>query len=640
MADSKPVSAPGGTNAVSVPEALAGSMKRALAPLIASFLFVVAVIAATAWLAVAQGQSDEELRRLIGIRADFAGLLSALQDAETGQRGYLLTDDKSYLAPYEAAIESIPGRLDRLATALDGEPEVREGLVAMREVAAAKLAELAETIEQRRAGRGEAALARVRDNSGKALMDRLRVLHGSTDIQVRERILEMRRRAVGIAIAVQIGIAVATLLLVGLAAYVLADARRRNARLLRAYEDLRESNNALAAANLNRDRLEAQLRQAQKMEAMGQLTGGLAHDFNNMLAVIVGNLGMLKRRIEQGARGLERYTDQALEGAARAATLTHRLLAFARKQPLAPETIESNRLVAGMSELLRRTLGETVRIETVLAGGLWRTRADPHQLESALLNLAINARDAMPSGGRLTIETANAHIDEAYAREHVDIAPGQYVMIAVTDTGTGMSPEVAAKAFEPFFTTKEVGKGTGLGLSQVFGFVKQSDGHVKIYSEPGTGTSIKIYLPRLRGGDAPAVRTRVGLADAVPVGNATEIVLVVEDEPAVRRLTVEALRDLNYTVIHAETGALALALMDVHPQIALLLTDVVMPEMNGRQLADAARVRRPELKVLYATGYTRNAIVHNGVIDEGVMMIGKPFTLEQLAHKVREAIAR
>jgi CheY-like chemotaxis protein len=316
--------------------------------------------------------------------------------------------------------------------------------------------------------------------------------------------------------------------------------------------------------------------------------------------------------------------------------LTQRLLAFSRQQPLRPESIDVNRLVSDMSDLLRHSLGAEIQLEAVLAGGLWRTHADPNQLENVILNLAVNARDAMPEGGRLTIETQNAHLDARYVASHVGVAPGQYVLIAVTDTGMGMPEEVIAKAFDPFFTTKEVGKGTGLGLSQVYGFVKQSGGHVKIYSEPGEGTTLKIYLPRQAAGHQE-IETDAA-APALPRGEQRETILVVEDEPAVRELSVEVLRELGYRVLEADGAAAALRLIDAHPDIALLFTDIVMPETNGRKLAEEAGRRRQGLKVLFTTGYTRNAVVHNGVLDAGVDLIGKPFTIEELAAKVRAVL--
>ena len=380
---------------------------------------------------------------------------------------------------------------------------------------------------------------------------------------------------------------------------------------------------------------EDQIRQAQKMEAVGQLTGGVAHDFNNLLTVIMGNLEHLERVLPP-AQPTHRFIAAALRGATRAAMLTQRLLAFSRRQPLAPEVLSVNKLVAGMSDLLRRTIGEAIFVETVLAGGLWPTFADGNQLENALINLAFNARDAMPEGGKLTIETANSHLDEAYARMHNEVQPGQYVGIFVTDTGIGMSAEVVSKAFEPFYTTKEIGQGTGLGLSQVYGFIKQSGGHVKIYSEMGQGTTVKLYLPRYRGLEEAADQ-RIETHE-LPRGKA-ETVLIVEDDPDVRDYTVEMVSDLGYTVLSAGDGASALRLLDSHREVNLLFTDVGLPGgMNGRQLAEQALRRRPSLKVLYTTGYARNAIVHQGRLDPGVEVIFKPFTYSDLATKVRRVL--
>jgi signal transduction histidine kinase/ActR/RegA family two-component response regulator len=378
------------------------------------------------------------------------------------------------------------------------------------------------------------------------------------------------------------------------------------------------------------------LRQSQKMEAVGQLTGGIAHDFNNMLAVVIGSLDLLGRRLGADDARARRYVDAAMDGARRAALLTQRLLAFSRQQPLRPEPIDVGKLVTGMSDLLRGSLGSDIRVETVLAGGGWRTHADPNQLENVLLNLAVNARDAMPGGGKLTVETQNAHLDERYAAAHLGAPAGQYVLIAVSDTGSGMPEEVIAKAFDPFFTTKEVGKGTGLGLSQVYGFVKQSGGHVKIYSEAGQGTTVKVYLPRLL--EPEDERIEDGGASLLPLGESQEVILVVEDEPGVRQFTVEALSELGYRVLEAEGAGAALKLLEAHPEIGLLFTDVVMPDVNGRKLADEARRVRGDLPVLFTTGYTRNAVVHNGVLDPDVELISKPFTVEELAAKVREVL--
>jgi len=385
---------------------------------------------------------------------------------------------------------------------------------------------------------------------------------------------------------------------------------------------------------------EEALRQAQKMEAVGQLTGGIAHDFNNLLTVVTGNIARAERAVEElGAPDprLKRSLENAMKGADRAAALTQRLLAFARRQPLTPKPIDVDRLVTGMSELLQRTLGEQVRLQIVTSPGLWRVEADPNQLESAILNLGLNARDAMPGGGELTIETANAQLDQQYVAGHSEVPPGQYVMIAVTDTGEGMSKQVLDRAFEPFFTTKEVGKGSGLGLSMIYGFVKQSGGHVKLYSEDGQGTTIKIYLPRLLG-DADLEPDDI--QRQVPEsGAARETILVVEDDVDVRSYTVECLHELGYRVLEAHDGASAMQQLERYDgEIDLLFTDVVMPRMSGSQLTTEARRMQPGLKVLYTSGYTRNAVDHNGRLDPGVEMIAKPFTYEGLAQKVRDVL--
>ena len=378
---------------------------------------------------------------------------------------------------------------------------------------------------------------------------------------------------------------------------------------------------------------EEALRQSQKMEAVGQLTGGIAHDFNNMLAVVIGSLELLGRRFSTDDARAKRYIEAATESAKRAANLTQRLLAFSRQQPLRPEPIDVNRLVTGMSDMLMHSLGGAIQLETVLAGGLWPVHADPNQLENVILNLAINGRDAMPDGGKMTVETQNAHLDTRYAAAEIGIVPGQYVLIALTDSGTGMPQEVIDKAFDPFFTTKDVGKGTGLGLSQVYGFVKQSGGHVRIYSEIGQGSTVKLYLPRLLGHKASS---EVNNAERdIPLGDRNELILVVEDEPGVRQFSADALSELGYRVLEADGAKAALQLLDKHDDIALMFTDIVMPEINGAKLAKLARAKRSDLRILFTTGYTRNAVVHNGAVDPGVELIGKPFTIEELAVRVR-----
>jgi two-component system NtrC family sensor kinase len=385
-----------------------------------------------------------------------------------------------------------------------------------------------------------------------------------------------------------------------------------------------------------REEAESTLRQSQKMEAVGQLTGGIAHDFNNLLTIIIGNLQSLDRQLPTDESKLHQKLSNAMNGAERAAQLTHRLLAFARRQPLDPKPVDANELISRASELLSRSLGEQIKLETVRTGGLWMTEADPAELEGAIINLAINARDAMPNGGRIIVETSNAFLDDAYCKQHQGVAPGQYVMIAVTDNGTGMSSHTIDHAFEPFFTTKEPGLGTGLGLSQVYGFAKQSGGHVTIESEVGSGTTVKMYLPRSHESPIETVPS----STKIQRGN-REVILVVEDDAAVRNYVLELLIELNYDAKGAESGEAAAAVLnDGGQQIDLLLTDVVMPGMNGRQLVQLALAKRPGLRVLYMTGYSRDAIVHQGRLDPGVSLIQKPLTELELSVRIRSLLDR
>ncbi|WP_267360827.1 MULTISPECIES: CHASE3 domain-containing protein [unclassified Methylobacterium] len=385
-----------------------------------------------------------------------------------------------------------------------------------------------------------------------------------------------------------------------------------------------------------RAQAEAVLREAQKMQAVGQLTGGIAHDFNNLLQVILGNLEFVRAKLNGDAR-LQQRIERAAWAAQRGATLTGQLLAFARKQPLAPAPVDLAATMPDLIPLLRRTLGEHIEVRYVETAGLWPAMADPAQLESAVLNLALNARDAMPGGGRLTIELGNKVLDEAYARDNAEVAPGDYAMVAVSDTGHGMTPEVVARVFEPFFTTKPDGKGTGLGLAMVFGFVKQSGGHVKIYSEPGEGTTVKIYLPRAVGALAAAGQ-RTASPVELPRGSAT--VLVVEDEAGVREIACAILSDLGYRVLEATDGEEGLRVFGANAAaVDLLLTDVVLPgKVRGRELAERVQAIRPDVRVVFMSGYTENSIVHHGRLDDGVHLVGKPFKREQLARKVAEVL--
>lgn len=386
-----------------------------------------------------------------------------------------------------------------------------------------------------------------------------------------------------------------------------------------------------------RERLKAEdaLRQAQKMEAVGQLTGGVAHDFNNLLTIIIGGLDVIRRSDPTDNARLARGIDMATQGARRAATLTARLLAFSRRQPLEPKPLDLNVVVRDSTELLHRTLGETIELEGVLAPRLWTVEVDQNQLESAILNLAVNARDAMPDGGKLTIETANTMLDESYTATDSEVIPGQYALVSITDSGVGMSKAIVERVFEPFYTTKEVGKGTGLGLSMVYGFVKQSGGHVTIYSEPGQGTTVKLYFPRYRG-DAAAID--IIEESETPQGLKDEIILVVEDNDEVRGYSVMILNELGYGVLEASDAESALRVLKRPGRIDLLFTDVVLPGKTGRMLADEAVAIRPELRVLFTTGYSRNAIVHQGRLDPGVQLITKPFTFDQLAARLRDVL--
>ncbi|MER9356293.1 CHASE3 domain-containing protein [Mesorhizobium sp. M0514] len=604
-------------------------------PLFIGFAVLALIVGTRAVLVETQRANREAAREAVEYQELLSGLLAMAQEAETSQRGYLLTGEKSYLQPYRQAVDAIPGQLARIDGMTAPDDELVQQINHVKDALSQNQAELAETIALYDRGDAAKALELVRSGQGKAAMDQIRAS------------MDTIRRIGGAAIAardahtdrvenwLRIGSIAALLAIFLLGAYTVRLSRRRFRAVAIAQEELMRKNIELGNEIQTREKAESQIRQMQKMEAVGQLTGGIAHDFNNMLAVIISAMNLAQRKLTRGEHDIMKFIEAATDAATRAANLTSRLLAFSRQQPLAPQVVDANRLVAGMSDLLRRALGETIRIETVLAGGLWKTHADPSQLENAILNLAVNARDAMGEDGKMTIETANSHLDESYAATHAEVKDGQYVMIAVSDTGAGMPADVMERAFEPFFTTKPVDKGTGLGLSQVFGFVKQSGGHVKIYSEPGQGTTIRIYLPRFFGPEEAAISSERAGNPAVPV---TETILVVEDDPRVRASTTDAMRELGYTVIHAASGQEALEKLGDNPGVALMFTDIVMPVMNGRKLAEEALARMPKLKVIFTTGFTRNAVVHNGVLDHDVHFLAKPFTIEQLAAKLRDVL--
>ena len=557
------------------------------------------------------------------VRLAASSLLSQIQDAETSERGYMLTGQDNFLEPYHAALAQIQPDLAKLRQLTLDNAEQQKALVRLRPLIQSKLAVIEEILALLRAGkRDEAAELAV---PGKEVMDEIRSLIGEIS-QTGKSVLAIQQRAERRDRSILL-----FLILSGLAgAWLLSAASIRvQARLVRNLRD--------EAAR--RETAEASLRQAQKMEAVGQLTGGVAHDFNNILTIIMGNLDTIQRRIASGSAGPEliRPLDAAMAGAKNAAKLTHRLLAFSRLQPLDPVPLDLNKCAAGLSDLLMRTVGTPVTIETVLAGGLWLTLADANQLENVLVNLAINAKDAMPEGGKITIETANGHLDEGYAAGFGDVPPGQYVVLSVTDTGTGIPPEVLERVFEPFFTTKQPGLGTGLGLSMVHGFVKQSGGHIRIYSEVDHGTRVKIYLPRLPQAGMASV-PKPAEPDPKPIASARgpETVLVVEDNEGVLEFACQALGDFGYSVLVAKDGPEAMTHLENGARIDLLFTDVVMTkEITGRQLAEAALGKRPGLPVLFTTGYSRNAIVHQNRLDANVNLLSKPYTQGELLQKVR-----
>ncbi|MES1198704.1 MAG: CHASE3 domain-containing protein [Pseudomonadota bacterium] len=605
------------------------------ATLLGAGLFLLLLSVAVAfWQVEEQHRHNEAVRVSYDLRSQSRQILLSLQDAETGQRGFLLTNDRAYLAPYAQARQSLASQLPAFAASTVNDPEAHALALHLQTLSAQKLAELDDTIRLRQAGRTTQALALVNTDLGKNVMDQIR--NEVSAFLVKEGfVLNAELTASESASnTLRLTVLAAALILIAIAV-LLAVTVRSAMRELRASRDaLQASNDRLMREISGRQRAETKILHMQKMEAIGQLTGGVAHDFNNMLAVITGALALIQRRIEKGDYDIKKYLDGANDAARRAATLIGRLLAFARRSPLTPTVINPNQLVAGMSELLRRTLGETVQMETVLAGGLWNAYADVSQLENAIINICVNARDAMldQGGGKLTIETGNAYLDEQYASLNPDVVAGQYVLIAITDTGAGMPADVAARAFEPFFTTKDQTKGTGLGLSHVHGFLKQSGGHVAIYSELGHGTTLKLYLPRTQRNVSAAPEPT--LAEA-PAGDPATLILAVEDDSRVRSMTVAALRELGYTVIHADSGQSALDMLASHPHISLIFTDIVMPGLSGRALADEARRRDPAVKVLYTTGYTQNAIVHNGVVDADAQLLMKPYSIDQLARKIR-----
>ena len=574
----------------------------------------------------------------LAVEAKAAQLLASAQDLTIGQRGFLLTGSDAFLAPYQSAIARIPAELNELRSLVSDNGAQIELLDRVRTATMKLMTEIAGPVELARNGRQAAAVESL--TSGAAEQTSASFRSALDDFGAAENnILAARLSSESRARVIMLALVILSLVSAALAAF---GALAANGAYIR---DLKERTEELARETRERKEAQAILAQTQKMESIGLLAGGVAHDFNNLMTVVIGNLNSAERRLAGSGQVdravLGRPLAAALQGARRAATLTQRLLAFSRQQALAPQRIDLNRLVGNLSEMLTRTVGETVAVETILGSGLWPTFADPNQLENAIVNLVVNARDAMPEGGRITIETANAHLDEAYARQFGDVTAGQYALLSVSDTGTGIAPENLTKVFEPFFTTKSAATRTGLGLAMIYGFVKQSKGHIRIYSEVGQGTTAKIYLPRLAGasrGDSAPAALRAENAE-IPPGKHDEVVLIVEDDDDVRNSTVTLVRELGYSVLAARTGAEALDLLKGRTRIDILFTDVVLPDgMNGRTLANAAVALRPSIPVLFTTGYARNAIIHDGRLDPDVQFLAKPYTQQEIARKLREVI--
>jgi PAS domain S-box-containing protein len=650
---------------------------------------------------------------------------AAVQDAERGQRGFLITGQEVYLDPYTRAKERLPQLMVELQQATVASADQLPRLLQLQADITTKMNELATTITAMRQQGYEAAKAIVNTDAGRLSMEAisadLQSIGDAASARLNARLQRAAATEERITLTFVVGSIIATIALLA-GAFLLARAYRRAAiseQVLQATLDsvregvgaldqrsrlrawnksflsmlglagrdlrpgaslllkeadtnelgqrVREVGTAAQATNravlvehqekrgtsveifhnpmadggyvltlldvTERRQVEEALRQAQKLESMGQMTGGVAHDFNNLLTVIIGSLGFLRRAIGRDDKANERI-DMISIAAERAARLTRQLLAFARRQPLQPEIVNLDHVMRETLPLIRRAVGESITVECVTAGGLWNTSVDTSEFQSAVLNLAIDARDAMPEGGKLTIEMANAALDDAYAARHVEVEPGQYVLFAITDTGKGMDRATLGRALDPFFTTKPAGEGTGLGLPQVYGFVKQLGGHLKIYSEVGEGTTVKLYLPRSFGEKIvqPAPATVLAVTG-------TEIVLVVDDDQIVRATVASMLEDFGYTVLLAQNGSEALAILESGTKVDLLFTDVVMPgTISGRQLAERAIETVPTLKVLFTSGYTENAIVHNGRLDAGVELISKPYRREQLAAKVRRVL--
>jgi signal transduction histidine kinase len=609
----------------------------------AGFLLVLAAVIAVVIGLIRSREADMMVVHTFEVQQGAQAVLIKVRDAETSKRSYLLTGDSDYMQSFAESMQAIPAEYQKLHALVSDNPNQQKRVGELGTLVEAKSEELKKTHALIQEGRRDEAVVILNSGESRKLITDIRdkvtnILHAERKLLEERQAVAARDRLV---LAALVGFALLAAVL--LAAILAASTLRAMSGLLARTKELEEESKL-------RHEAESTLRQAQKMEAVGQLTGGIAHDFNNLLTIIIGNLDTMRRQITAAANPGDLQTligkmnkplDSAMQGARNAAQLTQRLLAFSRRQTLEPARIDMNRLIVGMLDLLRRTIGEEISIETVLAAGLWPVHADPHQLENSLLNLALNAKDAMPEGGCLTIETANTYLDEAYVRRFGDVAAGQYAVLCVTDTGTGIPKDVLDQVFEPFFTTKSHGEGSGLGLAMVHGFVKQSGGHVRIYSEEGQGTTVKTYLPRMTHAEevraVPAGRKN---DDGTPMPRAkpSEVILLVEDNDGVRSYAKDVLEELGYWVVEAANAEQAMRSVAKKPRIDLLFTDVVLPGASGRELADRIKQLYPHLPVLFTTGYTRNAIVHQGRLDAGVQLLNKPYTQQDLARKIRELL--
>jgi signal transduction histidine kinase/CheY-like chemotaxis protein len=604
-------------------------------------LVVVAAIA-VGLIFVRSQEADALVDHTFEMQSTAQTLLSQIQAAENGQRGFLITGDNDYLKRFDGARARVPELVARLRRLTPDNPEQQARLNKLEPLIKARIDRIQRTVDLAKEDDRDAAIDIVKGGEGKALMDEI-VAELSAFVKAERDLLAARQnRSAELRLWLSLLIGMALFAATLLAALLAIATRQAVSGLLDRTHELEEESKL-------RHEAESTLRQAVKMEAVGLLSGGVAHDFNNLLTIIIGNLDTMKRQLakladlepaREIAGKLSKSLDAALRGAQSSAELTHRLLAFSRRQALEPARLDVNRLVAGMLEMLRRTLGSDISIETVLGAGLWPALADAHQLENVLLNLALNGKAAMPDGGCLTIETANTYLDDAYVRSFGDVKAGQYVVVCVTDTGSGIAKDILDRVFEPFFTTKPPGEGSGLGLAMVHGFVKQSGGHVRMYSEEGHGTTVKIYLPRLlQAEEVSAVPAARPIEDiTVPRARQSETILVVEDNGGVRDYAKVVLSELGYRVLEAGDANEALRLLAAN-SVDLLFTDVVLPgPMTGRALADKASKIRPGLPILFTTGYTRNAIVHQGRLDADVHLLNKPFTQQDLVRKIRELL--